>query len=76
MFHRQLDIASSDDNDVDAYTKDQGINDVPVDDEDDIDLLYGLDHYDSDDNGVIYDDDDEGGDNINLTTINSYNISA
>ena len=48
---RQLDLASpGDDDSVDTSTKDQDIKDIPTDDQDDdIDLLYGLDHYDSDD---------------------------
>jgi len=60
IFHRKLDLASPDDVDgVDISTKNQDVKDVPIDDQDDIDKLYGLDHYDSDDE----DDDDQG---INL----------
>ena len=50
IFCRQLDLASpSDDDSVDISSKDQDIKDDPIDGQDDIDLLYGLDHYDSDD---------------------------
>ena len=55
---RQLDLASPDD-DVDMSTKDEDVKDATIDDQDDIDRLYGLDHYDSDDNDND-DDDDKG----------------
>ena len=55
ILDRKLDLASPDDVDgFDISTKNQGIKDVRIDDQDDIDQddidqLYGLDHYDSDD---------------------------
>lgn len=55
---KQLDLASPDD-DVDMSTKDEDVKDATIDDQDDIDRLYGLDHYDSDDDDNDNDDDDD-----------------
>ena len=70
IFHRKLDLASPDDVDgVDISSQNQDFKDVPIDDQDDIDKLYGLDHYDSDDE----DDDDQG---INFTITLLYSIDS